>query len=82
MEDQNCWNYANCKLVTTESLLLSREIKISYMNKYCTPGRSAWEKCKRFTTKATLGFCPDFILPDSTLTLDQIIEKYDDENEQ
>jgi hypothetical protein len=51
------------------------------MNNYCTGPKSEWEKCKRYTTKAALGFCPDFVLPDTDLTLDQIIDKYDSENE-
>lgn len=80
MENQNCSNYSTCKLVTTDDLILSREKKISYMNKYCTAGKNEWETCKRFTTKAALGFCPDFVLPDSDLSLNEIIDKFDSEN--
>ncbi|MCF8372594.1 MAG: hypothetical protein K9H64_13275 [Bacteroidales bacterium] len=81
MEDPNCPNYTTCKLVTTDDLKLSREKKVLFMNQYCTTGRKAWESCKRYTTKATLGFCPDFVLPDSDYTLSEIVDKIDTENE-
>jgi hypothetical protein len=39
-----------------------------------------WISCKRLTTKQELNFCPDFVLPDTDLTSDKIIDKFDNEN--
>lgn len=80
MEDLNCTNYSTCRLVVAEGFPLSQERKILYMNKYCKNGKSAWLECKRYTTKAALGFCPDYVLPDSTCSLSEIIDQFDNEN--
>ena len=81
MEDPNCPNYTTCKLVTTEGVGVSNNQKVSYLNKYCTAGKAAWSVCKRYVTKPALGFCPDFVLPDTSMSLPEIIDRFDEENE-
>lgn len=81
MEDPNCENYSTCKLVTKDDFKLERDKKINYMNTFCTKGKVAWQNCKRYTTKEALGFCPDFVLPDSDICLAEIIDQFDNENE-
>jgi hypothetical protein len=34
-----------------------------------------WKKCKRYITKKSLWICPDFVLPDSDLTEEDVIEQ-------
>jgi len=38
------------------------------------------ESCKRLIAKNTLDFCPDFVLPATPLSVDEIIDKFDEEN--
>ncbi len=80
MKNSFCPNYTSCKLVTIDGFLLTEEKKVLYLNNYCVSTKKAWEQCARFYCKTALGFCPDFLLPDTKLSLDEIIDKFDDEN--
>lgn len=80
MEDPYCPNYISCKLVKDENFTPDKEIRISYLNNYCKAGEEQWKVCKRLITKNELNFCPDFVLPDTTLTPDEIIDKFDNDN--
>jgi hypothetical protein len=77
MENSLCPNYETCRLVKTESVGGEPERRRFYIDTYCTRGEEAWSACKRFTAKKTLDFCPDFVLPDSSLTPSQIIDEFD-----
>ena len=80
MEDPYCPNYISCKLVKDKNFIPDKEIRISYLNNYCKAGEKQWQVCKRLITKNELNFCPDFVLPDTTLTPDEIIDKFDNDN--
>jgi hypothetical protein len=49
------------------------------MEDYCTAGRQHWGSCTRLVVKQALNFCPDFVLPDSQMTPDEVIEKFDED---
>ncbi|MCB0806769.1 MAG: hypothetical protein KDC05_13300 [Bacteroidales bacterium] len=78
MNDNNCPNIGICRLVTTTGFLGDEDRRRSFIETYCTDGEEKWSACKRYIVKNKLGFCPDFVLPDTDLTLDQIIDKFDE----
>ena len=80
MSELFCPNINVCRLVTTLKVVPEMYKRNDYLNTYCKVGESAWSRCKRYSTKQKLNFCPDFVLPDSLLTPDEIIDKFDDEN--
>ncbi len=81
MEDPGyCPNIKSCKLVITPGFTGNEEQRNSYLQKYCWSGNKEWADCKRWIVKNKLNFCPDFVLPDTSLTPDEIIDKFDNEN--
>jgi len=79
MADYHCPNYNDCKLVNSLIIVATLEAKENYMTNYCLQDKKYWSTCKRYITKATLNFCPDFVLPDTPLTPEEIIDKFDNE---
>jgi len=71
-----CPNYNGCRLVQTDFVASNSERKAEYISDYCQKEES-WKQCKRYITKKSLWICPDFVLPDSEITEDEIIEKYE-----
>jgi len=76
---QKCPNYNTCSLVKREVELAEKEYNY-YLGEYCCCDSVSWSDCMRFRTKEKLNFCPDFVLPDSQMTLDDIIDRFDNEN--
>lgn len=75
-----CPNYGGCRLVQTEVVVPDDANREEYINAYC--GREeTWKTCVRYITRKSLWICPDFVLPDSSMTEDEIIERYEHENE-
>ena len=48
----------------------------SYRLQFCEADESKWRNCKRFMTRQQFGQCPSDLLPNSSLTLEQIGERY------
>jgi hypothetical protein len=80
MEEAYCPNYDTCRLVKLDDFLQDKNLRLLYLNNYCKAGNIKWSVCKRLITKNVLNFCPDFVLPDTPLTPDEIIDKFDNEN--
>lgn len=78
MKANYCPNYTNCKLATTNEVVKDK-LKEKFISDYCMKDKNHWSKCKRYITKTTLNFCPDFVLPDTFLTPEEIIDKFDNE---
>jgi hypothetical protein len=72
-----CPNYNTCKLVNTDGFLESEEVRGNYIRKYCEGNSQPWEKCNRFMTHETLHFCPDFVFPDSEMTVNEVMDQFD-----
>lgn len=72
----NCPNFTGCQIVNIEGFVPDMSKKDEYINNYCYSDNT---KCKRFQTKKALGFCPPFVLPDCSMTLDEIMEKCEKE---
>jgi len=54
---------------------LPEDTRIMYKYHYCLAKENRWEQCKRFIFENINGYCPDFVMPNSLLTLDQIWQK-------
>ena len=74
MQGKNCPNYINCQLVHKEEVLPDKKKQGQYIRDYCLAGKEAWGQCKRYLTKKELNFCPDFVLPDSPWSPDEILD--------
>jgi len=75
-----CPNINSCRMVSTAVVIPDEDKKNAYIESWCKHTDGKWEGCKRFITKAYLGFCPDFVLPDTDLSIDEIIDKFEEEN--
>ncbi|MEN8223946.1 MAG: hypothetical protein ABFS05_01185 [Bacteroidota bacterium] len=80
MSDNYCPNINSCRMVSTDTVVPDEEKKQEYMNNWCRQDEDTWIKCKRFDTKKSLSFCPDFVVPDTDLTVDEIVDKFEEEN--
>lgn len=76
-ETYYCVNYLSCQLVNTNNIVPDEQKRLFYINNFCRGNKDTWKKCKRYVTKEELNFCPDFVLPDSLLTTNEIIEEFD-----
>lgn len=54
------------------NLLKRAESAEVYKNNYC---KSKYLECKRYQISEKVGKCADFVMPNSMLTLDEIVEK-------
>lgn len=79
MEDHCCPNYRECILVNDKDFLSNSEDKAIYKSEYCESKDKKWLICKRYMTKEEINFCPDFVLPDTGMSVVDIIEKFDNE---
>lgn len=80
MSDLLCPNIEVCRLVIAPEVLPDSDKRNEIIETYCKQGEAKWSLCKRFITKQKLNFCPDFVLPDTQLTPDEIIDKFDEGN--
>lgn len=71
-----CPNYNSCRLVNTDVVVPDPAIKESYISAYCHK-EETWKKCMRYLTKRSLWMCPDFVLPDTDMTEDEIVARYE-----
>jgi hypothetical protein len=79
MPENICPNINTCRLVTTSEVVPEVKEKEAYLDTWCKDTEGKWLNCKRYITKATLGFCPDFVVPGTTLSIDEIIDKFDEQ---
>ena len=71
-----CPNVVRCQVLTIQGFVESDDVKNHYYNSYCNvDADNGYPQCKRFQTKNALGFCPDFVFPDTIMTLDEIMDK-------
>lgn len=80
MDDSYCPNYNICKLVNELGFTGDEAQRKNYISEYCKANATKWDSCKRLIAKNILNFCPDFVLPDTPLSVDEIVDKFDDEN--
>ena len=76
-----CPNYEGCRLVQTDIVVPDSAKKAQYIASACQE-EETWKKCKRYIIRKSLWFCPDFVLPDTNMTEDEIIDLYEDSEKQ
>lgn len=81
MEGINCPNSASCQLIIRAGFTGDELLRSAYIRSYCEAPDQYWANCNRFVIKNALNFCPDFVLPDSSLTPDEVIARFDKELE-
>ncbi len=78
MPGKDCPNYINCQLINKEDVLQDKSQQRQYIRDFCLGGDEAWGRCKRYMTKQELNFCPDFVLPDSPWSPDEIMDIFEE----
>ena len=73
----NCPNITSCNLVLNIGPSGSKSKQEMYIQKYCNGQNKFWQNCTRYIVKNAINFCPDFVLPDSNMTPDEVIDKFD-----
>lgn len=72
-----CPNYGGCRLVQTDVVEPDSVKKEAYISTYCLK-EETWKICKRYTIRKALWICPDFVLPDSDITEDEVVDRYEE----
>jgi hypothetical protein len=75
----HCPNYPTCQLIHVPGFVEPETIREVYIRDYCMNRLENWQNCIRFQTHNLLHFCPDFVLPDTHLSVDEIIQRFDNE---
>jgi hypothetical protein len=78
MNNNFCPNRSGCQIITIVGFVQDPLKKVFYISNYCEAGELSWKSCKRYQIKEILNMCPDFILPDSTYTIDEILDKLEE----
>ena len=76
MTNSMCPYRKHCKLFNNK-LDLNESSEEIYKSLYCLKDR--WNTCKRYLALKQFGTTPDFIMPNSTYTLDSIGNKIEEE---
>ncbi|MFU8844661.1 MAG: hypothetical protein ACNA7V_12740 [Bacteroidales bacterium] len=79
MKEGWCPNYGSCRLVQNLGFSGNESRRKVYLTTYCETDQTIWSACKRYIVKNQLHFCPDFVLPDTILSPEEIIDKFDNE---
>lgn len=71
-DDRICFRSAKCPIYT--GVLDSKDVLIkTYKNLYCVKGKAGHEKCKRYQVAAIAGSSPPDLLPNSPLSVEEIV---------
>lgn len=75
----HCPNYPTCQLIHVQGFVEPEILREAYLNDFCNDESGHWKTCKRFQTNNILHFCPDFVFPDTLLSIDEIMDRFDDD---
>jgi hypothetical protein len=62
--------------VQTDVVVPDSDKKDEYISSFCV-NEENWKTCKRYTIRKALWICPDFVLPDSDISEDEVIDRYE-----
>lgn len=79
MNTDKCPNYDNCQLVHIEGFLPDKTRQKQYIEDFCLNKENGWLDCKRYQTKKAWNICPDFVMPDTALSVDDILDQYEEQ---
>jgi hypothetical protein len=68
----------SCKLVQDTGFINDAALRERYIRLYCRSADPGYNNCKRFITKENIHFCPDFVMPDTTFTVEEIVERFEE----
>lgn len=72
--DKICEKSAKCPIYS--GILESNPVLVqTYKNLYCHNGKIGRDKCKRFQVAIRIGSCPQDVLPNCQLTIDEIVKR-------
>ncbi|MFO7722588.1 MAG: hypothetical protein R6V49_05115 [Bacteroidales bacterium] len=80
MSHYTCPNITTCRLMANPDLRVSADTIRAYEDRFCR-NKEGYHHCKRHQVKLELGFCPDFVLPDSPEEIPGIIARFDETEE-
>ena len=73
-DDKICERSVKCPIYT--GVLEENQVLIqTYKNLFCQNGAVGREKCKRYQVFMRIGSCPPDLLPNSQMTVDEIIKR-------
>ncbi len=72
-----CPNHHACKIIVDAGFPLEQEERTHYIHHFCQNGEAAWSRCKRYMVKEAWHLCPDFVLPDTRLSPDEILDIFE-----
>ena len=73
-DDKICERSAKCPIYT--GVLESKDVLINtFKSLYCEKGKEIYQMCKRYQVSNVAGKCPPDTLPNSRLTVEEIIKK-------
>lgn len=73
--NNTCENYQTCPIYSgvLQGLQFTSE---TYRKMYCDADSQGWSRCKRYQVKKRIGSCPEGILPNSNLSVEEIIAQH------
>ena len=72
MEDTLCPKTPKCPIFN--GILKGTEFTDTYKELYCEAGEEGRNRCRRYQVALKVGMCPPDILPNSSKTVEEIIE--------
>ena len=69
-----CPKVQECPIFNNK-LLKNKDTEEAYKNIYCRNGIEKYLTCKRYLVVEKIGKCADFVMPNSFLTVEEIIAK-------
>jgi len=72
--NNQCKKVEKCPLFNNK-LLKRQQSAETYKALYCNAGEEKYTLCKRYIVSESLGKCPDFVLPNSSYSIEEIKDK-------
>ena len=71
-----CPNFGGCRYVRTEVVEPDATKREATIQAICQD-EEKFKTCRRYQIRKALWICPDFVLPDSEITEDEVAERYE-----
>ena len=71
-----CPNFGGCRYVNTKVVEPDDTRREATIEAYCLLEEN-FKTCRRYTIRKALWICPDFVLPDSDISEDEVAERYE-----
>ena len=71
-----CPNYGGCRYVRTQVVEPDDAKREATIKEFCLD-EEKFKTCRRYTIRKALWICPDFILPESDISEDEVADRYE-----